>query len=247
MKRLALILAMLIFAPAAADAQGPPDLFQQGVAAYNAGRYQAAAEKFGALVQAGIRNGALYYNLGNTHLKQGDLGRAILWYERAERLIPRDPDLQFNLAHARSLTQDQPEERPSPLVDVAFFLTNLASPKTVQIAAVAAMTLLFGALILRLLIHHSLISLMAALGALLVLLTLPSAGYQLHQDQIAASGVVLADELPVRAGRGVDTAKLFTLHAGSLVRIEGRRDDYYRINYDRGKIGWVPAGDVGRI
>src|ERR1017187_8408427 len=42
----------------------------------------------------------VYFNLGNTHFREGKLGLAILDYERAQRLAPRDPDIAANLKFA---------------------------------------------------------------------------------------------------------------------------------------------------
>ncbi len=50
---------------------------------------------------------ALFYNLGNAYYKQGDHGRAILNYRRAQQLAPRDPDIEANLALARAQAVDQ--------------------------------------------------------------------------------------------------------------------------------------------
>jgi len=42
----------------------------------------------------------VYYNLGNACFRQGKLGFAILNYEQARRLAPRDPDILANLRFA---------------------------------------------------------------------------------------------------------------------------------------------------
>ena len=56
---------------------------------------------------------SLFYNLGNTYFKAGELGRAILFYQKAKQLLPRDSDIKKNLAYAESLTIDKIEiEKP---------------------------------------------------------------------------------------------------------------------------------------
>jgi hypothetical protein len=49
----------------------------------------------------GVRNGAIFYNIGNAHLLLGDAGPAILNYRRAARFIRSDPNLAANLDIAR--------------------------------------------------------------------------------------------------------------------------------------------------
>ena len=74
---------------------------------YGHGQYAEAVQQYEALIGLGYRDAALHYNLSNAYLEDGDLGRAILNYLRAEELSPRDPDIQDNLEIARSKTVDQ--------------------------------------------------------------------------------------------------------------------------------------------
>ena len=69
--------------------------------------FRQAQDGFQQAVDAGVENGQLYYNLGNTHLFMGEIGPAIADYRRAQRLTPNDPRLQANLQFARSLRHDQ--------------------------------------------------------------------------------------------------------------------------------------------
>ena len=64
-------------------------------------RYEGAAEALGR------SNGFLLYNIGNTYLRLGEVGRAILHYREAQRFIPSDPNLRQSLRHARSLRRDR--------------------------------------------------------------------------------------------------------------------------------------------
>ena len=95
--------ALLVLLMAGGPGAAPEDaetLFRKGVSAYGAGDFKESARVFQSLADRGIQNGKLYYNLGNAYLKLEDLGRAILWYERALRRMPREPDLRFNDAYA---------------------------------------------------------------------------------------------------------------------------------------------------
>ena len=113
------IAVMLISATSSAK----PDqkAFWDGIAAYKSGRYQEAVTAFKNLTDQGLTNPELFYNLGNAYLKNKDLGRAVLWYERAARLKGNDPDLKFNLAYARSLTKDVDSTRGPSLNKIFFF------------------------------------------------------------------------------------------------------------------------------
>ena len=106
-----------------ADAQGPAatDLMAEANARYDREEYAEAAQLYESLVGDGYHDTALYYNLGNAHLGNGDLGRAVLNYLRAREVSPRDPDVWANLELARELTVDRiAAERGSILESVSY-------------------------------------------------------------------------------------------------------------------------------
>jgi tetratricopeptide (TPR) repeat protein len=100
MKRISLVFIMLFLSAAIANAQtGKEEAianFVQGNLSYKEGDFLRAIEKYEGIIAQGKASGPLYYNLANAYYRQGDLGKAILNYERAKRLLPRDGDLNFN-------------------------------------------------------------------------------------------------------------------------------------------------------
>src|SRR4030081_1101415 len=75
--------------------------FAKANQAYAEARFQEAAEGYESLVQAGHWNAALFYDLGNAYYRLGSFGKAILNYERALTLDPRQPEADANLRLAR--------------------------------------------------------------------------------------------------------------------------------------------------
>ncbi|MCA9407687.1 MAG: tetratricopeptide repeat protein, partial [Candidatus Omnitrophica bacterium] len=76
--------------------------FVTAEAFYKQGEFAQAASAYEEILTAGGESGAIYYNLGNTYYKMGELGKAMLNYEKARQLIPRDSDLNFNYHYLRS-------------------------------------------------------------------------------------------------------------------------------------------------
>ena len=91
----------------------------QGIfrASTNEAMYAEAAQQFEYLVkEEGIRNGHLFYTLGNSWFMAGDVGRGILNYRRAEAYLPRHADVRHNLNAALALRTDLiPEKERHPL------------------------------------------------------------------------------------------------------------------------------------
>src|SRR5262245_15874464 len=81
--------------------------FDEGNRLYQAGNYSESLKRYEEIVADGYEAPALYYNIGNAQFKLGHLGQAIVSYERALRLAPRDADVRANLDLARSMTADE--------------------------------------------------------------------------------------------------------------------------------------------
>jgi tetratricopeptide (TPR) repeat protein len=106
------MIAALLLASSLAAAPNPPASvevrrFQEAGAAYEKGRFADALAGYERIAAADRMSGPLAYNLGNTHWRLGRRGFAIRWWELARRLDPRDSDIRYNLALARSALQDE--------------------------------------------------------------------------------------------------------------------------------------------
>ena len=78
--------------PADADA-----LIQQADAAYSKDNFAQAEALYLAAMKLGGSSSALFYNIGNTYYRQGNLAKAIVCYERALRLDPTNAEAKANL------------------------------------------------------------------------------------------------------------------------------------------------------
>src|SRR5258706_5484251 len=76
----------------------PADEFKAANQLYDAEKFSEAASAYEKLLP---KTAHIYFNLGNACFRQDKLGTAILNYERARRLAPRDPDILANLKFAQ--------------------------------------------------------------------------------------------------------------------------------------------------
>ncbi len=247
-QRIALIgiaLFLWLSAPCMASDQGRQ--FLTGLEAYKAGDYKAAVEAFSAIARSGVANGGLYYNLGNACLKAGQLGPAIVWYERALKFMPGDPDLRFNLKYARSLTRDAAEAGPSPLLRVFFFWKYRLSPRAVVISAIAC-NLLFWLLIgaWRFTRRRGWVRAALVVAVPVCILTFTGA-YDYFEAGHLKQAIILPEQVAVRAGLEDSATELFVLHAGAKVRVIRTLKDHYQIRFSEDKIGWVRQDAAGVI
>lgn len=113
----------------------------------DAGHPAEAVQIYEQLAVQGVRDGALFYNLGNAYYQQGDLSRAIASYERAAALAPRDPDLRHNLALARSQGRLSPAQPAGLLGVLAATSSQWLTVNELAVLALGAW-MLFGVLVL---------------------------------------------------------------------------------------------------
>lgn len=247
--RICLIFAIfgILSAPHQCPAQEHGRQFLAAMEAYKSGDYAASVEGLEAIADAGVRNGQLYYNLGNAYLKNNDLGRALLWYERALTLIPHDPDLRFNYEYARSLTKDLQEGGPSPLTRILFFWAYELSARTIIVLALTCNLIFWGLAIAWRLTRRR--GLRHALLAVLVptLVFVLTAAYNYFEAARHTQAVVLPPAVAVRSGLEPTSTELFQLHAGARVKIVRQMQDHVQIRFSEDKIGWIPSTAVGRI
>src|SRR6187455_379670 len=85
--------------------------------AYDARQYGRAVELYEQLLREGYVSCQLYFNLGNAHYKNGDLGKAIHAYELARKLEPDEEDIKINLSIANAKTVDKIDTKEN------FFIT----------------------------------------------------------------------------------------------------------------------------
>ncbi len=71
--------------------------FQAANVDYLGARYDDAIRKYESLVSSKIFSPSIFFNLANAYYRQGLTGKAIVNYERALSLSPRDPDIRANL------------------------------------------------------------------------------------------------------------------------------------------------------
>ncbi len=221
--------------------------FISGIEAYRSGDWPAAIEAFEAIAAKGIQNGQLYYNLGNAYLKNDELGKAVLWYERALKRIPEDPDLRFNYEYALTLTKDERGLQSSPLLRILFFWKYQLNDTTIRWVAIALNAALWIALtVLSLRSKRRLRFGIVAIAAGAAIFT-ATAVFNYYETARVRHAVILPGKVAVRSGFSDSATELFVLHAGTKVRISRESGTHLLVRYTADKIGWVKKAEVGVI
>ncbi len=224
------------------------DAFDRGMALLPTSRekaraeFQSAAERFQLLVDEGLRNGPLFYNLANAYLQIGDLGRAILNYRRAETYMSGDERLTSNLDYARSLCRSQvPASGQRALTD-ALLTWHRHTSMTSRFVVFAAAYVLFWLILLAARFKPGAWWRIPALASLVLWLVVGgSVAADLWLGPVKVAGVVMVDEVTVRKGNGEGFAPQFEepLHEGAEFTLIERRGGWLHIALPNGTTGWI--------
>lgn len=123
-------------------------LVEKANAEYVADKYANALQLY---LQAASVEGVssdLYYNIGNTYYRMGELGHAVLYFERAVMLDPQNDDAKTNLEFVNSKIQTKIAQEKSFVIQVIDdFVGSLSSNTWATLAAISFILLLSGILL----------------------------------------------------------------------------------------------------
>lgn len=244
------VIAVLLFVGTAGSAGTVAQVYNEANALYRQGEFREAASRYEEVVSQGVRNGNVFFNLGNAWFKAGEIGQAILAYERALKLMPGDEDVLLNLQFVNARKEDKsPEEDDNLLTRVLSSAYRVLSADVLAVLSSISLFLMSAAAVLWLYStsRRSLwIGLLVLAGAGLCgsgsLLT-----YRAYSETSASEAIVLADEVQGRSGPGNDYLLVFTIHEGTKVAVERLESRWYLVRLPNGIGGWVPGETVERI
>lgn len=218
--------------------------YLEAVKLYNEGKFQESAALFETVAGQGVINGKLYYNIGNAYAKQGDVGHAMLWYERAMKLIPHDPDLIYNHTYVTGLLKDKVEEKRSPVYSVLFFWKDLLTPAMIKGLGLFIFLVFWIRVIVALLRAKRPVKLIDSILLIFALIFTLTSYYDYFDSHFHKKAVILSESVAVRSGLSDESTELFVLHSGTRIDVNEERRGYIKIKFSDDKIGWVKRADI---
>ena len=218
--------------------------FDQANEQFNAGDLAGAAASYEEILAAEGPHAAVFYNLGNSYQQLKQYGPAILAYERARLLTPRDPDLLANLALARKAATAPEESAPYPRLDAV--LNYLSRNEWAWLVAGSALFLGGFAVVCGAVQLPRQWALGSAGFAGICILTGATALYVRRAE--TGRGVILSSDAAVRLSPFEKAESLGTASAGRLVRLGARNGDFQYLEVPGTSLqGWLAGKDVAAI
>jgi len=210
---------------------------------YAAGHFKEAIDGYESLAHKGVWSTNLFYDLGNAYFHTGDLGRAILNYERALVLDRHHPEAQANLriahdeARALEMTPTNGER-----------LAQFADANQYAIAAVIAFWLSLFSIAWWIFSRRSSGVIMLPILSLSIFgLAVISIFWIDHGTRGRALAIVTENHVEARLATADNARSVLALPPGSEIKILSKRGDWIYAALPNDLRGWIPAKSAEQV
>lgn len=218
---------------------------------YRAGEYSKAAQLYQEQADK-APSAALYYNIGNCFYAQNQLGKAILWYKRAQGLDPNDSEIAYNLNLARKKRLDHWPTSLSPMEALWIQFLNFYTPSSWGRISFIAFALLLICIAFYLTGVDKKIRKTSFYLSLLLFPIVLIGNIAMHgqiarlrkTDQI----VVISTEAALRNAPNKQDPPFVTLHSGmELTTIGTTKRNFIAVRLPDHREGWIDQKDIEEI
>ncbi len=245
------ILSLFIFSSAFANSH-IDSVMTKGNQLYRDGEYAKAVDVYKQLIDEGYEGVSLFYNLGNAYYRIGDIGHAILYYEKALKISPSDEDAKHNLLFAQLSTVDRIQLLPK------FFLFEWWEALLGLFSVNGwAYVLYFFYLLLLIIIgsyffarsvkQQKMIFLSGIITLFLLAFSVSILIVKINRVEKVKSGVIVEQVVTVKSSPDPKSTDAFVIHEGLKVSLEDKFDNWVKIRLADGKVGWIESNVVESI
>jgi tetratricopeptide (TPR) repeat protein len=242
-KKITIVFSAILFFTISAFAQnlGKNELFAQANKLYEERNFDSAIVLYLQILDEHGPNSAVLYNISNSAYRNGDLGAAVLFLERAILLSPDDRDISANLDFLRRQTVDKFERVEESFTEQIFNRFQNFQTLETQIITIIIFSFLIVLILgftifstkrrtvkIYLIMILSLFSLIQGISAIL----------KHNSQKTNIRCVVMVESLnAVNEPRGNKT--IFSAHEGTVLKIVNTSDNWYFVSLPNGTSGWV--------
>jgi tetratricopeptide (TPR) repeat protein len=252
----ALGLSVCVLCVAPARAQSLERIFSTANEAYFHGDFAKAAAQYQRLLDAGVEDPDVCFNLATAHARLGHLGQAVVYFERTLWLRPGDETAEQELATARAMLGRRRAERDGQATVRARPPLSEALVRPIGADLLALLVLALDALFFALLLARArekreALRLGLAISLPLVgLLLLVSAAGLLVKTEVGKTGpaaIVLREGAELREGPDPHAQVRALGHEGQVARASRHEGSFVRVQLEGGDRGWMKNNDLGTI
>lgn len=214
--------------------------------AYSREEYDKAIELYRKAGETSGVSSTYYYNLGNAYYKNGEIANAILNYERALILNPKNEDVRFNLALANMKVVDRIEPTGRFFLSVWIeSIQNLCSSNVWAIVGIALFFVFAIGVSVYFFMQNITIRKFGFFGAIVFLLLSLSAIYFSAQQEknmtVRDKAIIFAPTVSAKSSPSESGTDLFILHEGTKVSVVDKVSTWTEVRLADGTRGWIPT------
>lgn len=256
------ILTYIILALAISFPSYGATLTQEADSAYMHDDFAEATRLYLQIAETEGTSSDLYYNIGNCYYRQKQLGKAILYYERALRLDPTNEEARTNLEFVNSKITDEPGDRGMFISNTVNGFARKVPANTWAVIAIASFILLLGAIALYVFMSDVRLRKTGFFGAIILLIICVLANifasvatrYSTSSDiAVVIEPSTLLSTSPRAPKDRSEEAVL--LHEGTTVEIldsvstktDSTTVRWYDVKVDNSTRAWIRGTDIERI
>ncbi len=220
--------------------------------AYNKKDYKKAIQFYHQIIDSGFASAYLYYNIGNAYFRTNEIAKAILYYEKAKLLNPKDPDIEHNLKYANALISDKINELPEPFYITWFrqitYLFNANTWAWISISLfLLILVLIYVNFLSSSLFFTRLIKTIATFIFFAWIFSLSTTYYTYKYSASKKYAIIMSKVVEVKSSPDENSTSLFVLHEGTKVYIKDEFEEWLEIKIADGNTGWLKTTDVEKI
>lgn len=233
-----------------ATAASPDEVYQQAVAEIEKGNFTRAQYLAESLTKKKPPHlsAEVFQIIGHARYRQGDMGRAALWYQRAQLLDGRNAELKQNLRHIHERTRYLSFGESSPLRLASFYL----STNEWLILAASGVWLIFLSLAWRVFAGDGRRSSWPVVASVIgLVIIIPASTFAalrpLGPDRVKDISIVTLPDVNSYTGATVTSGSVISLPPGSQVRTLETRGPWLYVEIPgspENLRGWVEAAAV---
>lgn len=247
-----LVFSLLVGMPVAGQSKVEQVVFDKANQLYLNGDYSSAREEYQKIINSGFESVELYYNLGNTFYKLGQIPSAILYYEKALILDPKDVDIRFNLDLANSLVVDK--INPANEFFLRKWIRAFAGSLKADVWGIVSLisfilllSVIVSAYVDRGFRFRKLFLTGVAFLVVVFAVSILMGSIQHQQYAHTDSAIVFSSSLTAKSSPDPAGTDLFVIHEGVKVKITDKVGSWIRIRLADGNEAWIPENSVERI
>lgn len=224
-------------------------LWDMANTAYINAEYHQAVEIYTEILNQGLGSAKLYYNLGNAYFKDNNVGKAILFYNRALRLTPGNDDIRYNLEVAEVQTKDKIDIIPEFFV-VTWLRTlrHIMGCTAWSVISLSALVLMLSLALLYLLATRLSIRKAGFYGTIFTMLIFIATTWfavsERNEILNISEAIVMSTSVSAKSSPDNSSTDMFVIHEGTKVDITDRLDNWCEIVLADGKKGWVESRQI---